>query len=266
MKVDFHLHSDFSGDSETPIREMIEQSIQLGLETICFTDHQDWDYPAEDTIFTFDTDTYFNILHALSAEYADRIKILTGVELGLQPHLAGRLTRYIEKYPFDFIIGSSHVVHRIDPYYPEFFEGRSEEECYQEYFESIIENINAFTGFDVYGHLDYVVRYGPNKGLFYSYKKYADVIDSILRLLIEKGKGIELNTAGLKYGLGYPNPHPDILKRYRELGGEILTIGSDGHKPEHIAYDFDKIIPILLDCGFTHYTVFENRIPSFIKI
>ena len=266
MNSDFHLHSDFSGDSDTSLHEMIEEGIRLGLETMCFTDHQDWDYPSEDTSFTFDTDSYFSELARLKERYADKITILTGVEIGLQPHLSERLKHYVEKYPFDFIIGSSHVVHRMDPYYPEFFESRSEEEAYQEYFESIIENVRLFSDFDVYGHIDYVVRYGPNKGLYYSYEKYADVIDRILKLLIEKGCGIELNTAGFKYGLGYPNPHPDVIKRYHELGGEIITVGSDGHKPEHIAYDFHRVSSILKDAGFRYYTVFEKRIPSFIKL
>ena len=95
--------------------------------------------------------------------------------------------------------------------------------------------------FDVLGHIDYMVRYGKAQEKEYSYARYADIIDEILRTVIGKGKGIELNMAGLKYGLPFAHPHPDILKRYRELGGEIITVGADGHKPEHIAYDYDKV-------------------------
>jgi histidinol-phosphatase (PHP family) len=110
------------------------------------------------------------------------------------------------------------------------------------------------------------VRYGPNKNQFYTYGKYADVIDEILRSLIEKGKGIELNTAGFKYGLGHPNPTEDILRRYRELGGEIITIGADGHKPEHVAYDFKKVPEILRAAGFSYYTVFKQRKAVFYPL
>ena len=135
-----------------------------------------------------------------------------------------------------------------------------------EYFESILENIATDADYDVYGHIDYVVRYGPNKNAKYSYSKYSDIIDEILRRLIAKGKGIEINTAGFKYGLGHPNPTEEIICRYRELGGEIITIGADGHKPEHVAYDFNKVPDILKAAGFKYYTVFKDRKPDFISL
>ena len=266
MNKDFHLHSDFSADSQTPARSMIDKAISLGLDTMCFTDHQDFDYPYETPDFTFDTAKYFSYLNLLKEEYKNKINILIGIELGLQPHLQSEFETYLASYPFDFVIGSSHLVHRMDPYYPEFFNGRNEEDCYREYFESIIENIRAFSGFDVYGHLDYVVRYGPNKDKYYTYEKYRDIIDEILRLLIEKNLGIELNTAGFKYKLQSCNPHPDIIKRYKELGGEIITIGSDAHNPEHLAFDFYKTADILKDCDFKYYTIFSARKPEFIKL
>ena len=116
------------------------------------------------------------------------------------------------------------------------------------------------------GHLDYVVRYGKEREKQYSYKKYADLIDEILRTVINKGKGIELNMAGLKYGLPFAHPHPDVLKRYKELGGEIITVGADGHKPEHIAYDYEKVSEILKSCGFRYYTEFSERKPVFLEL
>ena len=92
------------------------------------------------------------------------------------------------------------------------------------------------------------------------------MIDEILRTLIQKGKGIELNTAGFKYGLGEPHPQSDILKRYLELGGDKITIGADGHNPEHIAYDFKKAETLLKDLGFKYYTVFKKRVPHKIAL
>ena len=135
-----------------------------------------------------------------------------------------------------------------------------------EYFESILENIHAFDGFDVYGHIDYVVRYGPTKNANYSWTQYQDVIDEILKLLIENGKGIEINTGGFKYGLGHPNPTEGIIRRYRELGGEIITIGADAHAPQHIGYDFQKVPDILKEAGFEYFTVFKQRKPEFLKL
>ena len=120
--------------------------------------------------------------------------------------------------------------------------------------------------FDSYGHLDYVVRYGPARNLNYSYEAYQDLIDPILKTLIEKGKGLECNTGGLRYGLGHPNPCEDILRRYRQLGGEILTIGSDAHSPEQVGYGFQTASRLLAACGFRYYTVFHRRKPEFLPL
>lgn len=266
MLWDQHMHCNFSGDSDALPEDMIKAGIAHGLSGICFTDHLDYDYPEEPNIFLLDFDNYFKVLPDLRKKYADKISVNIGIELGLQPQAAGQNLAVAEKYPFDFIIGSSHVVNHMDPYYPEFFAGRDEDVAYMEYFESVLENINSGVDFDVYGHIDYVVRYGPNKNAFYTYEKFKDIIDEILTQLISKGKGIEVNTGGFKYGLGHPNPTEDIIKRYRELGGEIITMGADAHVPEYVAYEFDKAAHIIKNCGFKYYTVFKNRKAEFIPL
>ena len=172
----------------------------------------------------------------------------------------------MDSFDFDFVIGSSHVCHDQDPYYPSFYAERSEEEAYREYFEYILENIRSFHNFDVYGHLDYVVRYGPSQDKYYTYDRYRDIFDAILELLLELGKGLELNTGGLKYGLSQPNPCLAILKRYRRMGGDIITIGSDAHRPEQIGYAFVRAAEVLKECGFSHYTTFQNRRPKYHRL
>ena len=264
MLWDTHMHTHFSGDSEASPLSMIDAAKRTGLFGICFTDHLDLDYPGEPELFLLDLPNYWKEMKKLSEQYSTDLKICTGIELGLQPHLTSQLTEIVNSYDFDFVIGSSHVVHGMDPYYPEYYESKTEDEAYEEYFSSILENISAFDGFDVYGHIDYVVRYGPNKNKFYSYQKFSDVIDEILKTLIHRGKGIEINTGGFKYSLGHPNPTEDILKRYRELGGEIITIGADAHMPEHVGYDFQKVPDILKNAGFKYFTVFKNRKPEFL--
>lgn len=270
ITADYHLHSCFSGDSETPLEDMIQKGISLGLTTMCFTEHMDMDYvymnPEEKGSFELNTDSYLYELATLKSRYADRIKILFGVELGLQPHLRRELALYAKSFPFDFIIGSSHICNGKDPYFPYFFEGRSDEESYREYFSSILDNLKVFSNFDVYGHLDYVVRYGKSKDTEYSYDKYKDILDRILETLLEKEKGIELNTGAISCGLKEPNPCTGILRRYKELGGEIITIGSDAHEPGAIARGFDIAAQILTECGFKYYTTFENRSPEFHRI
>lgn len=268
---DTHLHSSFSADSDTPPEAQIARAIELGLDGICFTDHCDYDYPenpdgSPNLNWELDIPPYLKRIQELKYEYIGELEICCGVELGLQPHLSERLKTLVRNTPFDFVIGSSHLAHGRDVYFKEYFAGRSEEEAYREYFTSILENLEVFEDFDSYGHLDYVVRYGPEKNRNYSYQAYADIIDEILKKLIWLGKGLEINTAGFKYGLNHPHPTEEILKRYRELGGEIVTLGSDAHRPEHLANDFDKVPEILRSCGFKYYTVFRNRDAEFLSL
>lgn len=267
---DFHVHTSFSTDSDTSADTQIEALIKKGITEICITDHEDIGYtsmrdPAAKE-FRLDPFTYYETLSPLVLKYKDRARLSIGIELGLRTDYHHSIEDFAEICPWDFIIGSTHVVKGIDPYYPQYWEGKTKKQGILEYYEDTLANIRLFDCFDVYGHIDYIVRYAPGKEADYSILDYRDIIDEILKLLISKGKGIECNTAGFKYGLPNPNPEPFVLKRYRELGGEILTIGSDGHKPEHTAFDFEKVPALLKDCGFSYYTVFHDRKPVMLPL
>lgn len=265
--ADFHVHTNFSGDSDTTMKDMIENALQMGLTKICITDHMDYMYPEQYNIdFTFDVAKYFHELEEMTEYYQDRIKIYKGIEIGLVPNLAAWYKDLVGRYPFDFVIGSSHLVDNLDPYYKEYWEDKDEEEGYYRYFKTILDNMVAYNDFDTYGHIDYIVRYGPGKNLNYSYEKYADILDKILLTIISKGKALEINSSGYKYGLEQSHPHKDVIKRYKELGGEYITIGSDAHKPESLAYDFQKVREILIALGFEYYTIFEQRKPRLLKL
>ncbi|MDE7266897.1 MAG: histidinol-phosphatase HisJ family protein [Lachnospiraceae bacterium] len=269
IKADCHMHSSFSGDGTAPIEDMVKRAMELGLTHICFTEHYDPDYvypPGEEGMFELNTDSYLYELLKCKSKYQGQIEIGFGVELGLQPHLKKELALYSKAHDFDFIIGSSHICNKKDPYYPEFFSGRNADEAHHEYFASVLECVQKLPYFDVYGHLDYVVRYGPTKNDGYTYQKHADVFDKILSTLIENEKGLEINTGGFRAGLDQPNPCAEILKRYKALGGEIVTVGSDAHEPKDLAADFDKACDILKECGFRYYCVFQNRIPEYFKL
>ena len=265
---DCHMHSSFSSDSTAPMEEMIRRAIRLGLRGICFTEHYDPDYPETPDHLDFSPDfaSYRSTLYALRETWGQKIRILYGVELGLQPHLAGTFSSLIRKEPFDFVIGSSHVMDHADPYYPVFFEGKEEKAVYRRYFETELACLQAFSGFDVYGHLDYILRYGPRKNADFRYADHAEVLDALLTELIRRGIGLELNTGGFHYGLEQPNPCEEILARYRKLGGEIITLGADAHAPDRIAYSFDRAKNVLLRCGFRYFTVFTQRTPTFYLI
>lgn len=270
---DCHLHSDFSSDSSAAPRDIIERALSLGLRSICFTDHNDFDYPLENgrTVFNIDLPEYIRTLKPLADEYRSkpdaRMEIQIGVEQGLMKSVADQINAFDSGKELDFIIGSSHLVNGADPYYPSFWEGADVRRGILLYYESILENLQACSNFDVYGHIDYIVRYIPKERADeYRESDYYEILDAILRSIIAHEKGIEINTAGFKYNLNRPNPSEFIIKRYRELGGEIITVGSDAHEPRHMAYCFDKVPDILKTAGFKYYTRFIKRAPEFISL
>lgn len=260
---DTHLHTSFSSDSTAPMESMIRQGVNLGLKTICFTEHYDPDFPVtEDGLdFSLDFDAYHSTWLMLKEKYASQIEVLHGIELGVQPWLGPVLTDFYEKYGgrYDFIISSCHLVDRIDPYDAIYFKTFGPKKGLRKYFETIYENLQCFDKYQTVGHLDYVARYMPEPRPKFHYEAYADILDPILLFIIKGGKALEVNTAGLRAGLPWPNPHMDILKRYRELGGTKITIGSDAHRPEHMAYGFAGLWKILKEAGFDYYELYRRQ-------
>jgi histidinol-phosphatase (PHP family) len=265
---DSHIHSEFSSDSDTSLSSIAEKAISLGLPKICLTDHHDIDFIIQEEggmDFQLDTPAYIKAAKEIQDIYRDKIDIRIGVELGLMNSVVQKARDYASTYKeLDFIIGSSHLVRGLDPYYPSFYEGREEIECVRDYFVSILENVSLIDDYDVYGHLDYIVRYCPSGQGIFNIKDYYDVIEEIFRIIIPKGKGIEINTGSLYKNMDYPHPHIDILKLYRQMGGEIITVGSDAHKPEYIGYGFETVArDILENLGYRYYCTFKNRKPEF---
>lgn len=264
MLADFHIHTCFSGDSEANVDEVIQSAISKGLKYMAFTDHNDFEF--ENGKFELDIEKYFEYMTNKKLEYKDQIDISVGIECGLEPRFADRIEKLLASYNFDFVIGSSHVINGRDPYYKEYFENRPVHDAMVEYLESIIENISIFNNFDVYGHLDYMMRYAPvsPEEKRYNYEEYGELFDKILTTLISKGKGIEINTSPLRSGFLDTNPNLQVIRRYKELGGQIITIGSDSHKPEDVGANFNDAKNLLIDAGFSHFNIFSMRSASSI--
>lgn len=267
---DCHLHSSFSGDSEAKMEDMILSAIDKGLKEICFTEHQDYEFVYADDEpkdkFEVNTDQYLYDLLKLKAKYDSKICVSFGIEIGIQAHIARKLAIYSKSHDFDFVIASNHLCNGKDPYLKEFFEGRDEKEAYHEFFKYEAECIKAFRNFDSYGHLDYVLRYGPTKNTQFTMTEYGDDIDVVLKLLIDNEKALEVNTSGYSYGMNGPHPSIDILKRYKELGGELITIGSDAHTPDKIAQNYNIVEDVLKECGFRYYSLYKQRLPETFRI
>lgn len=263
--ADYHTHTAYSGDSEAPMQDMVEQAVQMKLQQLVFTDHVDYDYP-DPTFEQIDFAEYLQEFGHLKQKYEGQIELLLGVEVGFQPHIVDRINTLLKTYPFEFVICSTHMADQLDFYTGAFFEGKESHVAYERYFYNVLEGIQQLGDFDVYGHLDFIVRYGDYPRKVLRYKDHADILDEILKSLIYMGKGIEINTSGYRYGLGQLHPQPEILKRYRQLGGEIITVGSDAHQPVEICSGFQQAYATLRQLGYKYLAVYNRRKVEFVKI
>ena len=272
ITADYHLHSEHSGDSTAPMETQILSGIEKGLKVMCFTDHYDPEFPYDNNpdvapgTFELDYDLYKKDFLKMKDKYEGQIDLRFGVELGLQPHLGSFLQSYAREHDFDFIIGSNHLCAGFDPYYPDFLFDRTQEEALEQYLEDTLANIRVFPDIDSCGHLDYVARYLPDRERIYNYGSFSDLIDPILKELITRGIALEVNTAPLTKGMPYFNPLPEILARYREMGGELITVGSDAHVPERIAGRFEETAGILRSLGFRYYAIYKERKPQMLPL
>ena len=251
--LDHHVHTEFSPDSEATMREYLEQ----GMKKIIFTDHVDIGSP--DLMFakTIDYDEYFKVVKILEKEYA--VKILVGVEMGYQKKYKTEIEAFVKKYPFDFVIGSIHYGDGMDFYNGDFFKEKTQKEAYKRYFEIVEDMVENFENFDVVGHMDYITRYGEFSRKFYDYDEYQVIIKRILKKIIEKGKGIEINTSGMRNELKVFHPKKEVVECFWSLGGKIITLGSDAHIASYFSSHFGEAIQMLRDSGVEYITEFEKR-------
>lgn len=266
--TDYHLHTTFSHDGISTMEEHIQNAIGIGLKEICFTEHYDiYDGLKNDNRETINVKKYVENFYNYKEKYKNQIDLKLGIEIGLQPDIKETIHNMVEQYDFDFIIGSSHITCKKDiSKDSSFFEGLTQKEAYMKYFEEVLQNIKQYDEFDVYGHIDYIARYGGYENKKIKYIDYQEILDEILINIIKKGKGIEVNTSGYRYGLNNPHPNLEILTKYLELGGNIITIGSDAHKIQDMCAYFNETKQLLKQIGYKEYAIFENRKPKFIKL
>ncbi len=264
MYYDYHVHSHFSSDCEAEMKDIVEKAIEFQLKEICFTDHVDYDYCHPSINFDIDVKEYTQYIDLMRNRYGDRIKILKGLEMGIQPHITEKCDRFIESGDFDFVISSIHTCDRKDLYNGDFFKAKTSREAYLKYFEEMLYCIKNFKNFNVIGHLNILGRYNGDAAKE-KLEDYFDVLEVIFKELINRNKGIEINTSSLRYKdillLSF-----DALKLYYELGGKIITLGSDSHTVNTLAYKFDYVYEILREIGFKYITTFEKMEPKFIEI
>ena len=276
MFCDYHTHTVFSSDSMYPMEDCIKDAISIGIEEICFTDHvdygikDDWDdlrnNKATKKYFNVDYDKYFSDLETLREKYKNQITIKNGLEFGIQKYNIEKYNKLFEKYPLDFIILSVHQIDDKEFWNHSYQDGKTEKEYYEDYFNEIYYLVQNYSNYCVLGHLDMMKRYDEKDG-YNPFVENKEIITKILKRVIADGKGIELNTSSIKYKLDDLMPSRDILKLYLELGGEVLTIGSDSHckrdlKNSHI----EELKQELRDIGFTKFCTFEKMKPTFHEL
>lgn len=256
---DFHIHSEHSMDSSLAMKDIAEEAISKNLKSICFTDHIDLESTKNKIDLSFRFSDYFRNLKQVKYRFAKDIEILAGVEIGIKEGTYCRYDEIILNNPFDFVIISIHEIFGINISSKDLYENYSPREIVFEYYSVLLDAVKGFDNFDVLGHIDFIDRYFENRFDIPRFEEYVDIIDEIFKLTIEKGKGIELNTSGKRMGLSYFHPKVPILRRYLDLGGEIITIGSDTHTKGSVADNFRQAEKLLKDLGFKYFHIFKER-------
>jgi len=285
MYADYHVHSEFSDDSREPMEKQIERAIELGLDEICFTDHvdygvkKDWnegdiqwrpgdgvnyDACTPDPLANVNYPEYFAKLLRMKETYKEKISIRQGLEFGIQRITLDPFERLFDKYrdELDFVLLSVHQIDNLEFWQSGFQKGKTQKEYNELYYKEIYEIQKRFKHYSVLAHLDMIIRY-DEQGI-YPFENVEDIIAEILKLAIADGKGIELNTSSWHYGIKDTTPSRAILKLYKDLGGRIITIGSDGHSVRYLADHFQEGYRILKEeIGFREICTFDHMEPKF---
>lgn len=267
IPFDFHTHTAFSFDGDSTAEEMVLKAIELGMKNYAITDHveanlfYDKEYGASESIAKA-----AEIIPALREKYADRISVSYGIELGQPVHDLSLSENILGKYDFDFVIGSCHNIRGYEDFYFLNYNELDYNFLLDVYFEELLE-MSEWGGFDVLGHLTYPLRYICGEyGKEVDMSAYDGIIDEIFRALIKNGCGIEINTSGLRQKIGETMPPIKYIRRYRELGGKLLTIGSDAHRTDDLGKGIAEGIALAKEAGFSEIAVYKKRKPIMINI
>ena len=259
---DYHMHSRVSFDGHDTGEALAKAALAAGLKEICFTDHIDYDPLDQMGNMAFDTAAY-------NAEYdhleIPGLKICRGMEFGMTHDNVAQFQEDLKRRHFDFVLGSIHFVDGLDVYFEPWWRGKTVFQAERRYLEATLDCVQLHDRFDVLAHLTYIAKThchpAPRP---VPYGEHREIIDEILRILAAKGKGLEINTSGIDRCGGFL-PTADVFRRFKELGGEIVTIGSDAHRTDRVGQYSFEACEILKDI-FGYVCTFEDRKPIFHKL
>ena len=259
LKADYHVHTRLSYDGGGDLTEYCAKAEELGLSELCVTDHLDIGC-AQMEFTPHDQRVYLEQYQNACRQFP-KLELRLGMEIGFRPDTHVESAMFISALPLDFVINSIHEINDVDPYYGGYFDGKTREEAYFEYLEQVLDSLEAAYPFNVIGHIGYPERYAPYLCPCLEYREFPDLIDAILLRTIYDGKGIEINTSSLKQ-LGKTMPARSIIARYRELGGEYITVGSDAHSPAKLGVNFADAHELLKELGFKYITSYREFKPE----
>lgn len=248
--TDLHVHSSFSYDSEETTENYIIKAIERGDERIGFVQHYDYDcFLVGDKTPLCDLDAYKSEIDRLKNVYGEKIKILFGIEFGFDERAESRYAELVDKYKFDYVINSVHLVGGKDCCLKECWEKRSTDDIYKEYLEKVYKSVDANYPWQIVGHLGYSVRYAPKSERQFGFENYSRELTDILKVIIANGKFLEINSSTKSEKPFMPSE--DILKKYAAFGGKFVTFGSDAHSVERCCEKITEVEKIINKCGFT---------------
>lgn len=276
MFADYHVHTEYSDDSVYPMESVVKDAIGLGLDEICITDHVDygvkvdWDsgqeilYRQGEPLANVDYPRYAAEIKRMRSIYGSWLTIKMGMEFGVQAHTIPQFETLSRRYPFDFIILSIHQVEDKEFWTQDFQRGRTQREYNERYYEEMLRVVRSYKDYSVLGHMDLIKRY--DKAGLYPFEKTRPMTAEILKTSIADGKGIEVNTSSHRYGLTDSMPSAELLRLYKDLGGKIVTIGSDSHDPAHLGTYIREAKDQLKELGFRHFCTYERMEPIFHQL
>lgn len=271
MLCDLHIHSNNSFDAESSVDKICETAIDRGVSFIAITDHCEAEFinKGDDCEFgSFDRQIPKSLSDTNEAigKFGDKLKILRGLELGEPMHDLNQTQKALGYGDFDFILASVHNLRGKDDFYYMDFNSVDINQILREYFDELIETA-SFEHFDSLAHLTYPVRYIVERQGFYpDLSRFSKQIDKVFSILISNNKALEINVQGLFKPMKRTLPDLPIVKRFRELGGKYVTVGSDSHKADGVGRGIETGLKVALDAGFKHFTIFENHKPTLIEI
>ena len=256
---DFLMHSRISFDGHDTGRALALAARERGLKEICFTDHMDYEPGAAVQTMLYDLDAYSREYDSLEVP---GLIIRRGMEFGLSPENRAQAARDAAARHYDFILGSVHFVGPQDVYFADYWNGKTVYQAERRYLEETLQCVQVHDDFDVLAHLNFISKardhIAPRP---LPYGEHREILDEILRVLADKGKGLEMNTSGVDRQVGFL-PEKDFFQRFRELGGRIVTVGSDAHRTGRVGQYCDEAIGMLKEI-FGYVCTFEDRKPVF---